>query len=157
MCICVENRINVFFLWLAVCISSAIRCASKHSLALLAYWLNLCVCVRVRACVCVDFFFQLNTLYLRKKEYIVWKTAVFTVYQLFASVVKHLACIYTAWSSISLYLLDKQSRFCCVHVSLYSFHLICPSFISFSVSLPRNQACARILPSSTLFLPEWNL
>lgn len=117
----------------------------------------MCVCARVRACVCVDFFFQLNTLYLRKKEYIVWKTAVFTVYQLFASVVKHLACIYTAWSSISLYLLDKQSRFCCVHVSLYSFHLICPSFISFSVSLPRNQACARILPSSTLFLPEWNL
>lgn len=129
----------------------------KTFTTLLAYWLNLCVCVRVRACVCVDFFFQLNTLYLRKKEYIVWKTAVFTVYQLFASVVKHLACIYTAWSSISLYLLDKQSRFCCVHVSLYSFHLICPSFISFSVSLPRNQACARILPSSTLFLPEWNL
>lgn len=56
----------------------------------------MCVCARVRACVCVDFFFQLNTLYLRKKEYIVWKTAVFTVYQLFASVVKHLACIYTA-------------------------------------------------------------
>lgn len=114
----------------------------------------MCVCVRAHICVPVCRFFPtwhtLSQIFKKKKKF-VWKAAVFTVYQFIASVVKRLACIYTAWSSISLCLLDKQSRFCCVHVLLYFLNSVFPSFVCFSVSLPRAQTFARILSYSTLF------
>lgn len=103
-------------------------------------------CAYVCMCVCGFFFHHFDRLYLRhlKNIFLCREQLHITVYQFPASVVKHIACIYSFDHSSHAFQMKNNLG----SVLFFLFGLNRLLFVSFCYSLPGDQYCARILPDN---------